>query len=48
MPSLDDTNGEKIIGYYIVRNERTENEKTILDSAVMTPTLKNNKYIGKL
>ena len=46
MPSLDDTNGEKIIGYYIVRNERTENEKTILDSGVLTPTLKNNKYIG--
>jgi hypothetical protein len=27
MPSLADTGGEKIVGYYIVRNERTENEK---------------------
>ncbi len=46
IPSLNDTNGEKIIGYYIVRNERVENEKTILDSAVLVPTLENNKYIS--
>lgn len=46
IPSLNDTNGEKIIGYYIVRNERTENEKTIIDSAVLTPSLINSKYIG--
>lgn len=46
LPSLQDTNGEKIIGYYIVRNERVENEKTILDSAVLVPTFQNNKYIS--
>lgn len=46
IPTLEDTNGEAIIGYYIVRNERIENEKTILDSAVLTPTLKNDKYIS--
>jgi len=45
-PSLEDTNGAKIIGYYIVRNERTENEKTILDGAVLTPSLINDKYIS--
>jgi hypothetical protein len=46
IPDLADTNGEKIIGYYIVRNERIENEKTILDTGVLTPTLQNNKYIS--
>lgn len=46
IPSLIDTNGEQIIGYYIVRNERTENEKTILDSAILTPSVTNDKYIS--
>lgn len=46
LPSLNDTNGEKIVGYYIVRNERIDNEKTILDSAVLVPTFENNKYIS--
>lgn len=46
IPTLDDTNGEEIIGYYIVRNERTENEKTILDSAAMFICLTNSKYIS--
>jgi hypothetical protein len=46
IPNLEDTNGEEIIGYYIVRNERTESQKTILDSAVITPCLVNEKYIG--
>lgn len=44
IPSLKDTGGEKIIGYYIVRNERTEEEKTILDSGVLVPSFKTNKY----
>lgn len=38
--------GKKCLGYYIVRAERTETEKTILDSAVLTPSLKNSKYIS--
>jgi len=44
LPPITETNGEKIVGYYIVRNERTENEKTILDSGVLVPTIKNSKY----
>lgn len=39
--------GEKIIGYYIVRNERTEFDKTILDTGVLVPTLKNSKYTSQ-
>lgn len=31
--------GDEIIGYYIVRNERTEDNKTILDTGVITPLL---------
>lgn len=46
LPTIDDTNGQKIIGYYIVRNERIENEKTILDSAVLGSTLKNKYFIS--
>lgn len=47
MPDPEDTNGEKVVGYYIVRNERTESEKTILDSAVLMPTVENAKYISQ-
>ena len=40
--------GEKIVGYYIVRNQRTETNKTILDTGVLTPlldeTYDNNGY----
>jgi len=34
IPSIGDTNNKKVVGYYIVRNE-----KTILDSGVITPIL---------
>lgn len=40
LPSNEDTNGNRVVGYYIVRNERTEATKTILDSGVLAPTLK--------
>ena len=46
LPSLEDTNGEKIVGYYIVRNERTEFDKTILDTGVLVPCVTNSKYIS--
>lgn len=46
MPTLEDTDGEPVIGYYIVRNERSEFDKTILDSAVLTPSVTNSKYIS--
>ena len=46
MPSVKDTGGNKIVGYYIVRNERTEFDKTIIDSGVLIPTLKNEKYVS--
>lgn len=46
LPNEEDTNGEKVVGYYIVRCERTENEKTILDSGVLTQSLINSKYIS--
>ena len=42
-PTLAETNGYKIVGYYIVRNDRTEQEKTILDSSVITPVMKETK-----
>lgn len=41
LPPPSVTNGKTVKGYYIVRNERTEDEKTILDSAVLTPFIKS-------
>ena len=46
VPALADTNGQKVIGYYIVRNERKEGEKTILDSGVLTSTLTNKNFVS--
>src|SRR5690606_27707355 len=37
LPTEEELNGEKVIGYYIVRAERTEDDKTILDTAVLAP-----------
>lgn len=45
-PPVEVTNGLEVIGYYIVRNERTEFEKTILDSAVLFPSVVNNEFIS--
>ena len=46
-PSMDDTNGKKVIGYYIVRNERKESDKTVIDSAVLLPTLINKNFVSQ-
>lgn len=46
MPDPQDTEGLGIIGYYIVRNERTELDKTIIDSGILVPTITNSKYIS--
>lgn len=43
IPSQDDTNETPIVGYYIVRNERTEGQKTVLDTGVITPMLIQDK-----
>lgn len=45
-PTKEETGGIEVIGYYIVGAERTEFDKTILDSAVMFPSTVNNKYIS--
>lgn len=46
-PSLIDTNGLKITGYYIVRNERTESDKTVIDSAVLTSTTQQKNFVAQ-
>lgn len=46
IPTPEEIGGETIVGYYIVRNERREEDKTILDSGVLTPSLINAKYIA--
>lgn len=38
-------NGKEVIGYYIVRNERTEAEQTIVDSGVFFKSLSIDGYI---
>jgi hypothetical protein len=47
LPDLIDTDGQKIIGYYIVRNERKESDKTVLDSAVLLPTTKEKNFAAQ-
>ena len=46
MPPVEVTGGYKVIGYYIVKNERTRFEKTVIDTGVLTPSLINTKYIS--
>lgn len=45
-PSLTDTGGNEILGYYIVRNERGEENKTILDSAVVMPLMEQEYFVA--
>jgi len=40
------TNGNEIIGYYIVRQERNDKDKRIIDSGVLFQTSKYSDYIG--
>jgi hypothetical protein len=47
LPSLSDTGGEEIIGYYIVRNERKQSDKTVLDSAILLPTTKEKNFTAQ-
>ena len=47
LPSLVDSGGQDIIGYYIVRNERKQADKTILDSAVLLPTAKEKNFVSQ-
>lgn len=37
--------GKRAIGYYIVRQERREIDRTILDSGVVIPLTKNNNFV---
>jgi len=46
LPDPIEFNGQEVIGYYIVRNERKEEDKTVLDSAVLTPTVKNKNFVA--
>lgn len=46
IPEVEGAAGETIVGYYIVRNERGEGDKTVLDSGVLFPTVTNSKYIS--
>ena len=39
LPDMEDTNGNEIVGYYIVRTERDEANKTIVDSGILSPLL---------
>jgi hypothetical protein len=47
LPDLTDTDNQKVIGYYIVRNERKETDKTILDSAVLLPVTKEKNFAAQ-
>lgn len=46
LPDPSVVNGEKIIGYYIVQHERTTDQKTIVDSGVITPLCEEPFYVS--
>lgn len=46
LPNINDTNGYKVVGYYIVRNERTKDNKTILDNGILTPLINHRKNVN--
>jgi len=46
IPNPEDTGGEEVIGYHIVRNKRGEHDRTILDTGVLTPTTLHEKYVA--
>jgi hypothetical protein len=47
IPSLAETGGKKIIGVMFVRNERTEDQMTVVDTAVIVPTIENKGFIAQ-
>ncbi len=47
LPDLVDTDGQKVIGYYIVRNERKEFDKSVIDSAVLLPTTTEKNFVAQ-
>jgi len=46
LPDTQDTNGNKVIGYYIVDNEKTENQKTILDTGVIGSLTEQEYFVA--
>jgi len=47
LPDPVDTNNKAVTGYYIVRNERKELDKSVLDSAVLLPTTKEKNFAAQ-
>ena len=46
LPDASSFSGEEIIGYYIVRNDRKETEKTIVDTGVITGLAEEPYYVA--
>ena len=46
-PTLEVTGGKKVTGYYIVRNERKEEDRTITDSAVLLSTTQQADFVAQ-
>ncbi len=45
-PTNLDTNGQKVIGYYIVRNERKESDRSVVGTAVLTSTIQEKHFVS--
>lgn len=45
-PTLEDTNGVAVVGYQIVRQERTLDSTTIIDTAILTPIVEDTDFAG--
>tara|TARA_R110000744_G_scaffold113147_5_gene212033 strand:- start:2585 stop:7384 length:4800 start_codon:yes stop_codon:yes gene_type:complete len=47
IPSPSDIGGETVLGYYIVRQDRDEDNKTILDTGVIVPLIEEKSGVNK-
>lgn len=47
LPEPAEVDGKEITGYYIVRNERKESDRTVVGSAVLTPTIQEKHFVSQ-
>jgi hypothetical protein len=46
LPTPEELNGKNITGFFFVRNVRNQEDKTIVDSAVLTSTLQHENFVS--
>ncbi len=47
IPAIEETAGKKVTGIFFVRNERTEDQMTVVDSGVLVPCLQASTFVSQ-